>query len=98
MHCERIRTCIETEFEIRGRRASGRIKNVSESGAFIDTQSVPDEGENVDLIFKAPGGKEVRLSGLVWWTTGGNPHRAPGFGMRLLYDNEDYQRFLASLQ
>jgi hypothetical protein len=101
MHYGRIRTCIETEFEVSGHRANGKIKNVSESGAFVGTVSIPEQGENVDLNFKAPGGEEVRLSGLVWWTTddcGGTRHRAPGFGLRLLDDKEEFHRFLASLE
>jgi uncharacterized protein (TIGR02266 family) len=101
MHYGRIRTSIETEFEVSGHRAKGRIKNVSESGVFVGTASIPEQGENVDLNFKAPGGEEVRLSGLVWWTTddcGGTRHRAPGFGLRLLDDNEEFRQFWASLQ
>jgi len=100
MHCERIRTSIEAEFEVSGRREKGKIKNVSESGAFIGTTSIPEQGENVSLNFRAAGGEEVRLSGLVWWTTadGGDAvHRAPGFGLRLLDDNEEFCQFVASL-
>lgn len=100
MHDGRIRTCIETEFEVTGHRAKGRIKNVSEGGIFVGTASIPEQGEDVDLNFKAPDGEEVRLSGLVWWTTddcSGARNRAPGFGMRLLDENENFRRFLASL-
>ena len=101
MHYERIRTCIETEFEVAGHRAMGKIKNISESGAFVGTASIPEQGEDVDLNFKGPDGEEVRLSGLVWWTTddcGGTRKRAPGFGLRLLDDNEEFRRFFASLR
>jgi Tfp pilus assembly protein PilZ len=101
MHDGRIRTCIETEFEVTGHRATGKIKNVSESGVFVGTASIPEQGEDVDLNFKTPDGKEVRLSGLVWWTTddcGGTRHRVPGFGLRLLDNNEEFRRFLASLR
>jgi uncharacterized protein (TIGR02266 family) len=100
MEYERIRTCIETEFEVRGRRAQGKIKNMSEGGLFVGTASVPEEGENVDLSFRVPGGEEVRLSGLVWWTTnGGNPkgYRTPGFGLRLLNDGDDIRSLLEKL-
>ena len=100
MEYERIRTCIETEFEVRGRRAQGKIKNMSEGGLFVGTASVPEEGENVDLSFKAPGGKKVRLSGLVWWTTNdgnGKGYRTSGFGLRLLDESDDFCSLLASL-
>lgn len=98
METGRIRTCIETEFEVRGRRAQGKIKNVSEGGLFVSTASVPEAGESVDLTFRAPGGREVSLSGLVWWTThagDGRRHRTTGFGIRLLSDSNDLCSLLA---
>jgi hypothetical protein len=101
MHDRRITTSIETEFEVSGHREKGRIKNVSESGVFVGTASIPEQGENVALNFKAPSGEEVRLSGLVWWTTdecGGTRSRAPGFGLRLLDDSEKFRQFWESLQ
>jgi uncharacterized protein (TIGR02266 family) len=95
----RIRTCIETEFEVRGRRAQGKIKNVSEGGLYVSTASVPEAGESVDLTFRVPGGEEVSLSGMVWWTTNaddGKRHRNPGFGLRLLDESEDFRNLLES--
>ena len=98
MESDRIRTSIETEFEVDGHRAQGRIRNVSEGGLFVGTTSVPEAGENVDLNFRGPGGREVCLSGLVWWTTkDGGRHRTPGFGLRLLDDSEELQGLLANL-
>jgi Tfp pilus assembly protein PilZ len=73
---------------------------MSEGGLFVGTASVPEEGENVDLSFRAPGGDEVSLSGLVWWTTNdgnGKGHRTPGFGLRLLDDSDDFRSLLARL-
>jgi hypothetical protein len=100
MEYRRIRTCIETEFAVGGHRAQGKIKNMSEGGLFVGTTSIPEEGETVDLTFRAPGAKEVRLSGLVWWTTNGadgKEHRTPGFGLWLLDDSDDFRSFLAEL-
>ena len=101
MHQSRIRTFIETEFEAGGHTAKGRITNVSESGAFVGTASIPELGDGVQLRFREPGGDEVRFSGLVWWTTNdsdGKQHRIPGFGLRMVDDNEGFDRFFASLQ
>ena len=101
MQYGRIRTCIATEFEVNGHRAKGRIRNVGEGGAFVGTASIPEQGESVDLNFRAPGGEEVRFSGLVWWTTDdccGTRHAAPGFGIRLLDGDDEFRRFLESLQ
>ena len=96
MKYARIRTCIETEFEVGGRRAQGRIKNMSQSG----TTSMPEEGENVDLSFRERRGNEIKLSGLVWWTTNdvsANERRTPGFGLRLLEEIDDVRGLLAKL-
>ena len=100
MESGRIRTSIETEFEVDGRRAQGRIKNMSEGGLFVGTASIPEAGENVDLNFRSPGGGEVSLSGLVWWTTNAisaNERRGPGFGLRLLEEIDDVRVLLAKL-
>ena len=101
MHHGRIRTSIETEFEVTGRREKGKIKNVSESGVFVGTASIPEQGEDVALNFRAPDGEEVKISGLVWWTTddcGGTRNRVPGFGLRLLDENDEFRRFVAGLR
>jgi hypothetical protein len=100
MQTGRIRTSIEAEFEVSGQRAKGRIMNVGEGGVFVGTGSIPGEGENAALDFTAPGGHDIRLSGLVWWTTDddGRLHRVPGFGLRLLEDSEEFREFRASLE
>jgi len=101
MQYGRIRTSIPAEFEVNGHRARGRIRNVSEGGAFVGTVSIPEQGESVELNFRAPDGREVRLSGLVWWTTDdrrGRAHPAPGFGVRLVEDNEEFRQFCEGLQ
>lgn len=100
MKDERIRTCIETDFEVAGRPAQGKIKNMSESGLFVGTTSMPEEGDNVDVCFRARGGDEIKLSGLVWWTTSdvdASERRAPGFGLRLLEEIDDLRGLLAKL-
>jgi uncharacterized protein (TIGR02266 family) len=95
----RVRTSIDTEFEAGGLRGKGRIQNMSEGGLFVGTDLLPEEGENVDLSFRAPGGAELNLSGLVWWTTNhaGTRHRTRGFGLRLLDDSDAFRSLLESL-
>ena len=97
---KRIRTSIETEFEVCGQRATGKIKNVSTGGLFVGTASIPDQGESVDLSFRAPDGDEISISGFVWWTTRDierGTRQVPGFGLCLLEENEDFARLVASL-
>lgn len=96
---KRIRTSIQTDFEAGALRGRGKIRNVAEGGVFVGTTAMPSQGELVVLSFRAQGGAPLEVSGLVWWTTADapGPHRAPGFGMRLLEDSEEYSRFYDSL-
>jgi len=89
----RRRACVAAEFDAAGQRATGTIRNVSESGLFLGTASLPDVGDPVEISFRARGGESVCVSGLVWWTTRMDQEtnfcRPPGFGMRLLEDDAD---------
>ena len=95
----RIRTCIDTQFEVSGLKGSGTIRNVSQTGAFIGTAAIPEGGDNIDFEFRTPDGQELRVSGVVWWTTleGDGGKRSQGFGLRLLEENAAYDRFLTEL-
>ena len=98
MESDRIRTSIETEFEIGGKRAQGKIKNISEGGLFVGTAALPEEGDNLELRFRAPDGSVVSLSRMVWWTrapANTGQRQAPGFGMRVLDDNEVFRGMLS---
>jgi Tfp pilus assembly protein PilZ len=93
----RIRTALSAEFEAGALRGRGKICNVAEGGLFVGTAQVPDQGEMVSLSFRDYRGKTLDVHGLVWWTTSNTPGRAPGFGIRLLEDSEEYSHFIASL-
>lgn len=92
MRNRRQSACIAAEFDVGGRRGLGLIRNVSRSGLFVRTASVPEVGQSVNVRFRS-GGDEVHVSGLVWWTTkqeqGTTFARPPGFGMRLLRQTAD---------
>lgn len=81
-------------------QGKGKIRNVAEGGVFVGTSQLPDQGEMVVLSFRDTKGRELDVTGLVWWTTSENPgvYRAPGFGMRLLEESEEYSRFFESLR
>jgi hypothetical protein len=95
----RFRTAIQTEFEAGKLHGRGTIRNVAEGGMFVGTTQVPDQGNLVSLSFRDHKGRDLGVSGLVWWTTADEPgpHRAPGFGIRLIDESDDYRRFLESL-
>jgi hypothetical protein len=96
----RIRTAISAEFEAGALQGRGKIRNMADGGLFIGTTQMPHQGDLVSLSFRDHRGRELGVSGLVWWTTADEPgtHRAPGFGMRLIEESEDYDRFLESLR
>jgi Tfp pilus assembly protein PilZ len=58
---------------------SGRIKNMSDAGVFVETESLPAVGEPVTLEFTAQSGAVLRLQGRVIWT--GRVHETPGMGV-----------------
>jgi hypothetical protein len=96
----RIRTAIQTEFEAGALRGRGTIRNMAEGGLFVGTPQIPHQGDLVSLSFRDRKGRGLDVSGLVWWTTIDEPgaHRAPGFGIRLLEESEDYQSFFESMR
>ena len=98
MRDQRVRTCIPAEFTTVGVRGEGLIQNVSESGLFVGTASIPEVGEPIEVRVSGRRGDEVRISGLVWWTTkylrGTSFSRPRGFGVRLLEGVGDARRLL----
>ncbi len=91
---------IGARFATRRFWAEGRIKNLGEHGLFVRTTFIPEEGETVRLSFTFPTGEEVSVLGVVWWTTAALQHtefQVPGFGLRLLDDDDTYQSVVARL-
>jgi Tfp pilus assembly protein PilZ len=98
---DRIKTSIQAVFEAGGVKAKGEVRNIAESGLFVGTGSIPEEGEEVLVAMRAPGGATIEVRGLVWWTTASaesGHHRKPGFGLRLLETGLDYAGLLESIK
>jgi Tfp pilus assembly protein PilZ len=87
---------IDTEFRAGKVSGRGKIRNLGEGGLFVNTASVPPQGESVSVRFTSPLEGALEVSGLVWWTTGRN-HKTPGFGVRLLDADDRYQRLVRGL-
>jgi hypothetical protein len=100
MRSERVKTCIRANFETGGGRGEGLIRNVSGGGLFVGTGSLPEVGETVEVTARGAGGADVRISGLVWWTSrnrpGTNFTRPRGFGIRLLDTEQDARQLLGA--
>lgn len=95
----RIRTSIPVEIRVQGRAVEGTVRNASDGGMFVETRTIPLQGESVSLRFSKRSVSSLEVTGLVWWTTEGSPfrHRHRGFGFRLLEDDERYAAMLAGL-
>ena len=76
------------------------MRNASDGGMFVETRTVPAQGEPVSVRVTARGDSPIELTGLVWWTTEGSPyrHKHRGFGLRLLEDDERYSMMLKKLR
>ena len=67
---------------------------------FVETRTIPPQGETVSLRFSKRSVSSIDVTGMVWWTTEGSPfrHRHRGFGFRLLEDDERYATMLEGLR
>jgi len=95
----RLCTSIAVEIVASGGVAAGTVRNASEDGMFVETGTIPGQGEPISIRLDAPGEEPIELSGLVWWTTDDSPdrHTERGFGLRLLEGDERYARLLSEL-
>ena len=99
MRQTRIRTAIPVEICTGGRVVEGTVRNASHGGMFVETRSIPAQGEPVSLRFSTRDEIPIELTGLVWWTTEGSPfrHKRRGFGLRLLEDDHRYAAMLSRI-
>jgi Tfp pilus assembly protein PilZ len=102
MNDERVSTRIPIEFRASGVKGVGKLRNASEGGMFVASGAIPEAGDTVELVLSAPGQPEVKVSGLVWWTTrqqAPTAQSAPrGFGLRLLDADDRYLALLNRLR
>ena len=98
MENERLRTRIPAEFTSGGRSGRGEVRNVSAGGLFVGTLEIPEEGSTVELKLNAPGKASVEVKGLVWWTAPAGRANPCGFGLRVLDDDEGYQRLVEAMR
>jgi len=79
-----------------------RARNISAGGVFIDAPVPLEEGTEIALRFRLPGGSEVSVDGVVVWTTrmAGVPVPYPGMGVAFrrmnASDREAIQNYVGS--
>ena len=98
MTSERVRTKIPAEFDANGFKGRGEVRNVSEGGLFVGTLHIPEEGSCVELTLQQPGKAAIEVSGLVWWTAPAGRANPSGFGLRVLGEDEGFQRLVESVR
>jgi hypothetical protein len=69
-----------------GAVVTGRTRDLSVGGAFIESDETPPFGSKVTMVMRAPGQGELRVSAIVRWT------QPDGFGVQfqLLGAKETY--------
>lgn len=97
---QRKRVSFLTEFRAGGVTGSGKVKNVSPGGLFVNTASIPQQGDSVFVSMNPGDGRRVAVTGMVWWTTDGrrNGRLGSGFGLRVLEESESYQALVDRLR
>ncbi len=64
--------------------------NIGASGIFIGTESPPERGASVRVVFENTFGGKVEVDGVVCWNTVEAPSEAPGFGMEIGWPSDAY--------
>ena len=52
MRHQRIRTSIPVEFCLAGRVVEGTVRNASDGGMFVETRTIPMQGEPVSVVVR----------------------------------------------
>ncbi len=95
----RFTTSVHARFLAGELEGNGTVANVSDGGLFIETATLPELGDTVEVTLSDVEG-ELWLSGMVWWTTGDPPaarHARTGFGLRLLEESDGWARWIDQL-
>ena len=94
----RVRTKIPADFQAGSVSGTGEVRNVSDGGLFVGTLAPPPEGSSVAVKLREPGKVPVEVRGLVWWTARRGQSKQAGFALRVLDEDEGYQRLVASVR
>jgi Tfp pilus assembly protein PilZ len=81
-------------------RGQGYVKNVSKTGLFLRTDTLPEVGSEVRVSLRDRAGAKVELRGTVRWTTRQLPAGSkaqPGFGMQIPSDDPVFVEFFEQI-
>ena len=87
---------VPASFEAGELRGKGHVKNVSKGGVFLRSDSLPEPGSDVRILFPSRDGRKVEVTGIVVWNTNevaGQPEIRRGFGVRFHEYSDAYREF-----
>ncbi len=93
-------TRIRATFVAGDTTGNGHIKNMSPEGLFLRTDTLPDRGDPVCVIFNLPDGSKVEVGDTVRWSTAQlarSEEAKAGFGMLIDQQNDLYLQFYEEL-
>jgi Tfp pilus assembly protein PilZ len=77
-------------------RGEGHLWNISDTGMFIRTQTLPRPGEEIHIVLDLTPSR-MSLKGEVRWTTADRPSVLSGFGVQLCEPPSEYRKLLVEL-
>ena len=92
--------CFPAQFQSAKTSGAGRVKKLRKGGLFIETEALPNPGDEVSVIFETPDGKSMVVSGTVRWITAWLQNAGkmqPGFGMQIDPLPKRYSQFFRKL-
>ena len=78
-------------------KGQGKVMDLSRFGMFIASESLPEPGEGICVVFEDASGAKLDVRGTVRWNTG--PELAPvsGFGIKLDKPGPEYLELCQAL-
>ncbi len=68
----------------------GWVTDLSRMGMFIASETLPEPGERIRVVFEDASGAKLDVRGTVRWNTGPEPGPVSGFGIKLHKPSPEY--------
>ena len=71
--------------------------DLSRAGMFIASETLPEPGERIRVVFEDASGAKLDVRGTVRWNTGPEPGPVSGFGIKLHKPGPEYLELCLAL-
>ncbi len=68
----------------------GKVMDLSRAGMFIASETLPERGERIRVVFEDASCAKLDVRGTVRWNTGPEPGPVSGFGIKLHKPSPEY--------